>query len=98
MVARREELLDGFLEDLGEGYDHDLFSLVRRDLRNGVERHTIEKTRMPMGSSLRLPTGNFFCKASSLQDTTLFVDHTMTVHKRSSAESASDAIKLSDCE
>lgn len=62
--------------------------------RNG--RRTTENTRIPMGSSLRRPTGNLFCKAASRHETILFVDHTIKVHKRSNAESASDAIKLSD--
>ena len=56
----------------------------------------MEKTRMPRGSSRRLPTGNFFLSFLILHPTSLFVVQTMSVHRRSSAESTSEAISESD--
>lgn len=52
----------------------------------------IENTRMPRGSRRRLPTGNFLRKRLILHPTSLFVVQTMTVHRRSRAESTNEAI------
>jgi hypothetical protein len=52
----------------------------------------IEKTRMPIGSRRRLPTGNFFLSFDKRQPTSLLVVQMMIVHRRSRAESTSDAM------
>jgi hypothetical protein len=53
----------------------------------------MEKTRMPIGSSRLLPTGNFFLSFERRQPTSLLVVHIITVHNRSRAESTSDAMR-----
>lgn len=53
----------------------------------------IEKTRIPKGSRRLRPTGNRFCSRSSLQPTILFVVQTITVQRRSKAESNRLAIR-----
>lgn len=58
----------------------------------------MEKTRIPRGSSRRLPTGNFFRSFVILQPTSLLVVQMMSVQSRSSAESTSEAISDRDCE
>jgi hypothetical protein len=52
-----------------------------------------EKTRMPIGSRRRLPTGNFFLSFDKRQPTSLLVVQIMMVHSRSRAESTSDAMR-----
>lgn len=52
----------------------------------------MENTRMPIGSRRLLPTGNFFLSLFRRHPTNLFVVQMMTVHRRSSAESTSDAM------
>lgn len=56
----------------------------------------MEKTRIPRGSSRRLPTGNFFLSLLIRHPTSLLVVQTMSVHKRSRAESTSEAIRERD--
>lgn len=58
----------------------------------------MEKTRMPRGSRRRRPTGNFLRSRLILHPTSLLVVQTMTVQRRSSAESTSEAIRDSDDE
>lgn len=52
----------------------------------------IEKTRIPIGSRRLLPTGNFFFSLDNRHPTNLLVTHIITVHRRSSAESTSEAM------
>lgn len=56
----------------------------------------MEKTRIPSGSSLFLPTGKRVRRESRRQLTSLFVVQTITVQRRSRAESVSDAISERD--
>ena len=56
----------------------------------------IEKTRMPKGSSRRRPTGNLCCNFVIFHCTNLFVTQMITVHNRSRAESASEAMRDKD--
>ena len=53
-------------------------------------------TRIPSGSRRLRPTGKRFCSLSNLQPTSLFVDQTMTVQRRSKAESSKLAIRERD--
>jgi len=56
----------------------------------------MEKTRIPRGSSLRRPTGNLCWSRLIFHWTSLLVVHIIRVHRRSSAESTSDAIRESE--
>jgi hypothetical protein len=54
---------------------------------------TIEKTKIPSGSSRRLPTGNRERSFPNFHWTSLFVVQIIKVQRRSSAESTREAIK-----
>lgn len=56
----------------------------------------MEKTNIPRGSSRFRPTGNLCRNLRILHWTSLFVVQTINVHRRSRAESTSDAIRDSD--
>ncbi|KAI8409261.1 hypothetical protein FOFC_09096 [Fusarium oxysporum] len=56
----------------------------------------IENTRIPSGSKRLRPTGKRRCIACNRHKTSLLVDHTISVHSKSSAESTSDATSDSD--
>lgn len=53
----------------------------------------MEKTRMPRGSRRLRPTGKVFWSLSKRQLTSLLVDQTMRVQRRSSAESTKLAMR-----
>ena len=65
-------------------------------VQRGTGDLTIEKTRIPRGSSRRRPTGNLRCRLFSRHSTSLVVVHTIRVHRRSRAESRREAIRDSE--